>query len=113
MAGCAANTRPFGEIRPPPIDGFEHLAAHGHSVGFGLRSVKMEEDEFDLLDREERVFSCFQTAIDLINPKQERDPAKVETLLDFLAEEYGRTRDRLRRLVAGKARGSGREARAH
>jgi len=73
----------------------------------------MEEDEFDLLDREERVFSCFQTAINLIDPKQERDPVKVETLLDFLAEEYGRTRDRLRRLVAEKAGGSGRELHAH
>lgn len=73
----------------------------------------MEEDEFDLLDREERVFSCFQTAINLIDPKQERDPAKVETLLDFLAEEYGRTRERLRRLVAEEARGSGRGLHAH
>lgn len=73
----------------------------------------MREDEFDLLDREERVFSCFQAAINLIDNKQERDPAQVETLLDFLVEEYESTRDRLRRLVAERARESGYELHAH
>lgn len=76
----------------------------------------MEEDRldgFDLLDREERVFSCFRTAIDLIDPNQERDPAKVGELLDFLTEEWDRTRVDLRRLIAKKTSDSEREARAH
>lgn len=60
----------------------------------------MEEDGFDLLDREERIFSCFRTAINLLNPEQEQNPAKVEELLNFLLEEYERTRERLRLLIA-------------
>lgn len=65
------------------------------------RSVKMnkELELLDLLDREEKVFSCFQTAIGLIDPNLERDPAKVEELLDFLSEEYNRVRDQVRNLI--------------
>jgi len=56
----------------------------------------MEEDELDLLDREERIFTCFQAAIDLLNPNEEaRDPAKVRELLDFLVEEYQEAREAL------------------
>jgi hypothetical protein len=62
----------------------------------------MEKEELDLLDREERVFACFQTVIDLINPHQELDPDKVEGLLDFLAEEYQRTRAALRQAMSAK-----------
>lgn len=47
----------------------------------------MSQDELDLLDREERIFTCFQAAIDLLNSNEEaRDPTKVRELLDFLAE---------------------------
>jgi hypothetical protein len=63
----------------------------------------MSQDELDLLDREERIFTCFQAAIDLLNPNEEaRDPAKVRELLDFLVEEYNRAREALMARVAGR-----------
>jgi len=63
----------------------------------------MPKDELDLLDREERIFTCFQAAIDLLNPNEEaRDPAKVRERLDFLAEEYIHAREALMARVAGR-----------
>lgn len=65
----------------------------------------MNQDELDLLDREERIFTCFQAAINLLNPNEEaRDPAKVRELLDFLAEEYTHAREALMARVAGRLR---------
>ncbi|WP_141056648.1 hypothetical protein [Tepidiphilus succinatimandens] len=64
----------------------------------------MTQDELDLLDREERIFKCFQAAIDLLNPEEARDPAKVRELLDFLAEEYTHAREALMARVAGRLR---------
>ncbi|MDD3802449.1 MAG: hypothetical protein PHV45_09695 [Desulfuromonas thiophila] len=61
--------------------------------------MNKELELLDLLDREEQVFSCFQTAIGLIDPNLERDPAKVEELLDFLSEEYNRVREQVRNLI--------------
>jgi hypothetical protein len=68
----------------------------------------MNQDELDLLDREERIFKCFQAAIDLLNPNEEaRDPEKARELLDFLAEEYQAARkalmSRVRELRGGYA----------
>lgn len=66
----------------------------------------MSQDELDLLDREERIFTCFQAAIDLLNPNEEaRDPAKVRELLDFLVEEYQAARDALMSRVRELRRG--------
>lgn len=66
----------------------------------------MIHDELDLLDREERIFICFQAAIDLLNPNEEaRDPAKVRELLDFLVEEYQAAREALMRRVRELRRG--------
>jgi hypothetical protein len=65
----------------------------------------MQDDELDLLDREERIFTCFQAAIDLLNPNEEaHDPAKTRELLDFLVEEYQRARESLRGVVAARYR---------
>jgi len=65
----------------------------------------MTQDELDLLDREERIFTCFQAAIDLLNPNEEaRDPAKVRELLDFLVEEYTHAREALMARVSARHR---------
>ncbi len=65
----------------------------------------MPQDELDLLDREERIFTCFQAAIDLLNPNEEaRDPAKVRELPDFPVEEYQAAREALMARVAGRLR---------
>jgi hypothetical protein len=66
----------------------------------------MPQDELNLLDREERIFKCFQAAISFLNPNEEaRDPDGVRELLDFLAEEYQATRkalmDRVREMRRG------------
>ncbi|WP_126448311.1 hypothetical protein [Sulfuricystis multivorans] len=56
----------------------------------------MSQDELDLLDREERIFKCFQAAIGLLDPNEEvRDPDGVRELLDFLVEEYQAAREAL------------------
>ncbi len=66
----------------------------------------MPKDELDLLDREERIFTCFQAAIDLLNPNEEaRDPAKVRELFDFLVEEYQAAREALMSRVREPRRG--------
>jgi hypothetical protein len=63
----------------------------------------MEKSELDLLDREERIFTCFQTAIDLLNPESAtRNKEKIGDLLDFLAEEYEQARNALHTAVATK-----------
>lgn len=63
----------------------------------------MSQDELDLLDREERIFTCFQAAIDLLNPdKKAIDQDGVRELLDFLAEEYAHAREALMARVAGR-----------
>ena len=65
----------------------------------------MNQEELDLLDREERIFTCFQAPIDLLNPNEEaRDPAKVRELLDFLVEEYTHAREALMDRVTGSLR---------
>ncbi|MEO1767679.1 hypothetical protein [Thiobacter aerophilum] len=66
----------------------------------------MPQDELDLLDREERIFKCFQAAISLLSPNEEaHDPDGVRELLDFLVEEYQAARealmDRVRELRRG------------
>lgn len=64
----------------------------------------MELDELDILDREERIFTCFQAAISLLDPNEEaRDPAKVRELFDFLEEEYQAAREAMRATVRRKA----------
>ncbi|MFZ5499261.1 MAG: hypothetical protein ACOY6N_09460 [Pseudomonadota bacterium] len=66
----------------------------------------MNQEELDLLDREERIFTCFQAAIDLLNPNEEaRDPAKVQELFDFLVEEYQAAREALMSRVREPRRG--------
>jgi hypothetical protein len=75
----------------------------------------MQDDELDLLDREARIFTCFQAAIDLLNPNEEaHDPAKTRELLDFLVEEYQAARNQMRRIADShrSAMGGG-EAHAH
>ena len=63
----------------------------------------MEQDELDLLEREERIFTCFQAAIELMNlSKEEFDPEKTKELLDFLVEEYIQAREALMEMVRDK-----------
>jgi len=68
----------------------------------------MDKEELDLLDREERIFTCFQAAIELLHPNEEaRNPERTRELLDFLAEEYMKTRAALLRLVDAQLRRQG------
>lgn len=68
----------------------------------------MDKEELDLLDREERIFTCFQVAIELLHPNEEaRNPERAHELLDFLAEEYMKTRAALLRLVDAQLRRQG------
>ncbi|TXF11214.1 hypothetical protein [Pelomicrobium methylotrophicum] len=61
----------------------------------------MNQEELDLLDREERVFACFQTVIDLLNPAETTDVNRVGNLLDFLIEEYQAIREEMHRRIGG------------
>jgi hypothetical protein len=67
----------------------------------------MLHDELDLIEREERIFNCFQAALDLLNSNGEvRDPARVKDLLDFLTEEYNQAREALMARVAAIRQGA-------
>lgn len=56
----------------------------------------LTSEEMELFDREARVFTCFQAAIELSNPNEDaRDPKKLRELLDFLSEEYEGARQEL------------------
>lgn len=49
-------------------------------------------NHLDLIDREHRVFTAFQTAIALIDPQAKREPLAVAELLDLLIDEYQKVR---------------------
>ncbi|MHB0991722.1 MAG: hypothetical protein ACYC0M_10645 [Burkholderiales bacterium] len=48
----------------------------------------MEQDQLDILDREDRIFKSFQAAIDLMACSHSQGVPDTQTLLDFLTEEY-------------------------
>lgn len=60
----------------------------------------MSEEQLNILDRENRLFTCWQAAVDLMSPSEEaRNSANTQELLDFLTEEYDKVRDEMRRTV--------------
>ena len=53
-------------------------------------------DPLAIRDREQRLFTCCQAAIDLLNPEEEgRNPDRTRELLEFLFEEYEGARKQL------------------
>lgn len=53
------------------------------------KSEVLLSDPLELRDREQRLFTCCQAAINLLNPEEEgRNPAQTRELLEFLFEEY-------------------------
>lgn len=53
----------------------------------------MTKDPLDILDREDRIFTCWQAVTDLLSPSEEvRAQANISELLDFLTDEYKQVR---------------------
>lgn len=60
----------------------------------------MSEEQLNILDRENRLFTCWQAAVDLMSPSEEvRNNANTQELLDYLTEEYTKVRDEMRHAV--------------
>lgn len=59
-------------------------------------SEALLSDPLALRDREQRLFTCCQAAIDLLNPNEEaHNQARTRELLEFLFEEYEAARAEL------------------
>jgi len=61
----------------------------------------MTKYQLDVLDRESRVFNCLKVAIELLSPSEDiPTQAEISELLDFLAEEYGKAREDVLRVIS-------------
>jgi hypothetical protein len=61
----------------------------------------MTKYQLDVLDRESRVFNCLKVAIELLSPSEDIPThAEISELLDFLAEEYGKAREDVLRVIS-------------
>jgi len=60
----------------------------------------MSEEQLSILDRENRLFTCWQAVVDLMSPSEEtRGGANTQELLDYITEEYNKVRDEMRHAV--------------
>lgn len=60
----------------------------------------MPEELNAILDRESRVFACYQAVTDLLSPEEDtRRQANLYDLVDFITEEYNKTRQEMRRAL--------------
>ncbi len=59
----------------------------------------MEQDYLDILDREERIFKSFRTAVDLMQCSPSQEVRESQVLLDFLSEEYQACRAAMRECI--------------
>ena len=60
----------------------------------------MSEEQLNILDRESRLFTCWQATVDLMSPSEEaRNNANTQELLDYITEEYNKVRDEMRHSV--------------
>jgi len=66
-------------------------------------------NHLDLIDREHRVFTAFQTAIALIDPQAEREPLAVAELLELLLDEYRKVREDIQRTLDAQGKTKGRQ----
>lgn len=61
----------------------------------------MSDEQLSILDRESRLFACWQAVVDLMNPSEvTRSNASTQELLDFITEEYNKAREEMRRTVS-------------
>lgn len=57
----------------------------------------MSDEQLDILDRESRLFVCWQAAVNLMSPAEDvRGSANTQELLDYLTEEYSKVRRQMR-----------------
>lgn len=59
----------------------------------------MDHDQFDILDREDRIFKSFQATIDLMEGSHSKEVRDTQVLLSFLADEYSACRKSLRATI--------------
>lgn len=60
----------------------------------------MSDEQLSILDRESRLFTCWQAVVDLMSPSEEaRNNANTQELLDYITEEYNKVREDMRHTV--------------
>jgi hypothetical protein len=60
----------------------------------------MPQHQLDILDREARIFACYQAVTDLLSPDEEtRRQANLYDLVDFITDEYAEARQEMRRAL--------------
>jgi hypothetical protein len=60
----------------------------------------MPEELNAILDRESRVFACYQAVTDLLSPDADtRSQANLYDLVDFITDEYAEARQEMRRAL--------------